>query len=106
MFEYQRAIFAEAFGRYPDRAESYLIHQQGIDGALAHMKNPDVPAWENMYSTDEGHKRGRGWAKLAIWGNLPRAARQAYGSVDKVTSKQFVQCWRSRMETGSWPVVW
>jgi Transglycosylase SLT domain len=106
MFREQRDQFAELFGRYPDEAEAYMIHQQGIEGCAAHLLHPDAPAWENMHSTGEGQQRGASWSRLAIWGNLPPIAHQRYGSVDAVTSRQFVDVWRSRVTTGSWPVMW
>ena len=106
MFESHRAIFMETFGRYPDHTEAYMIHQQGIEGYINQTRHPDEPAWQNMYSTREGAQKGRGWARMAIWGNLPPIAQKKFGSVDSVTSKQFVDVWRKRVETGAWPQNW
>lgn len=90
--------FAARTGKQPDAADLYMVHQQGMGGYTAHMKNPDRPAWENMASTAEGRQKGERWAKAAIWGNLPQSAKDQFGSVDKVTSKDFTNWWRARVE--------
>ena len=84
-------------GREPRGFEYYLAHQQGLGGAMAHLGNPDKPAWQNMASTEEGLRRGEQWAKLAIWGNMtPQMKAQFPGGVDTVTSKDFVAGWAQR----------
>lgn len=85
-------------GRPPTAGEVYLAHQQGEGGAAAHMANPDRPAWENMASTAEGRQKGAAWAKQAIWGNLPDDAKRQFGSVERVTSRQFADYWTGRVE--------
>ena len=106
MFKEQREQFMEIFNHYPDSAEAYMIHQQGIEGCAAHLKNPDDPAWKNMRATGEGQSKGEWWAKLAIWGNLPPIAHEKFKTVDAVTSRDFVDVWRRKVETGHWPVSW
>ena len=32
-----------------------------------------------MYSTAEGQRKGPGWAKLAIWGNVPNDLKAQFG---------------------------
>jgi hypothetical protein len=70
-----------------------LIHQQGEAGYDAHLKNPDAPAWQNMYSTGEGKQKGAAWAKLAIIKNMPGGVAQ-YGGVENVTSQMFTDSWK------------
>jgi hypothetical protein len=101
----ERAAFTQQYGRQPDAADSYLIHQQGVGGAAAHMANPEAPAWQNMYSTGEGRERGPGWARQAIWGNIPDNASASPsfnkamfpGGVDTVTSQDFMDGWRRKV---------
>lgn len=84
--------FEREYGRSPSPGELYLMHQQGVSGANAHFKNPDLPAWQNMakFGSDS-------WAKKAIWGNLTPAAKKQFGSVNNVTSRDFVQFWMNRI---------
>ncbi len=91
--------FKSRFGRDPNVAELYLIHQQGLGGAMAHWSNPDAPAWQNMASTAEGRSRGAGWAKAAIWGNVPDNLKARYGSVENMTSRDFVEMWAHKTGT-------
>src|SRR5260221_1618133 len=95
--------FRALYGREPSLTDLYMVHQQGAGGYDAHMSYPDAPAWENMYSTAEGRQKGSHWAKQAIWGNLPDAAKRYYGSVENVSSRDFVNTWRGRVEGGSSP---
>src|SRR6185437_9483772 len=53
---------AHVLGHEPTPADYYLAHQQGIGGAVAHLTQPNLPAWQNMFSTVEGHQKGQGWA--------------------------------------------
>src|SRR5215813_11955660 len=90
--------FSLQYGRAPTATELYMIHQQGVSGAAMHMANPDVPAWLNMYLTDEGRRKGPGWARLAIWGNVPADQRAQFpGGVDSITSRQFMDMWATKM---------
>lgn len=94
----ESAAFQSQYGRAPTAGEIYLIHQQGAGGAAAHMANPDAPAWENMASTGEGRQKGDGWAKQAIWGNVPADVRAQYpGGVDSLTSQQFMDIWNNKV---------
>lgn len=90
--------FVEANGRKPSATDLYMIHQQGKGGYDAHMSDPDAPAWENMYATPEGKRKGKAWSKRAIWGNIPVSERKKYGSVEDVTSRDFVNLWAARVE--------
>ena len=90
--------FSAKTGREPTAGELYLMHQQGAGGAMAHIENPDRPAWQSMASTAEGRQKGEAWAKQAIWGNLTPEAKRQFGSVDNVTSRQFVEFWSGRAE--------
>ena len=53
-----------------------------------------------MYNTGEGRQKGEGWAKKAIWGNIPASQRARFGSVENVTSEQFADLWRERYARG------
>ena len=89
--------FQQANGRPPTAFDLYMVHQQGADGYAHHMANPDNLAWQNMLATREGAVRGEKWAKAAIWGNIPRQYRDQFGgSVDNVTSAQFLEMWQER----------
>jgi len=89
--------FKRKYGRDPTDGDLYLIHQQGWGGAQAHWANPDQPAWQSMYSTGEGQQKGPGWAKQAIWGNVPDAMKAKFGSVDNITSRDFVSLWNNKV---------
>lgn len=93
----ESADFERRYGRQPTPADLYMIHQQGAGGSAAHWANPDAPAWQNMASTAEGQNKGEGWAKQAIWGNIPDADKARFGSVDNVTSKDFVGLWNNKV---------
>jgi hypothetical protein len=93
------AELSKVLGREPTAGELYLAHQQGMGGAKAHLANPDAPAWQNMAGTAEGRRKGEGWAKQAIWGNVPDGMKANYpGGVDSLTSRQFVDLWKSKVE--------
>ncbi|MDO8879145.1 MAG: hypothetical protein Q7V40_23965, partial [Pseudolabrys sp.] len=83
----EESRFANNYGRPPTVNETYMGHQQGEGGLRAHLSNPDAPAWQNMASTGEGRQKGEGWARQAIWGNVPNAMKAKFGSVDNITSK-------------------
>jgi hypothetical protein len=88
---------ARSLGHEPTPADYYLAHQQGIGGAVAHISQPNLPAWQNMYGTVEGREKGQGWAKAAIWGNMtPDMKAQFPGGVDTVTSGDFARMWAQR----------
>ena len=84
-------------GRTPTAGDVYLVHQQGEGGALEHRRNPDRPAWQSMYATAEGQKKGEKWSKLAIWGNIPHSERKQFGSVENVTSRDFMKLWNDKV---------
>jgi hypothetical protein len=83
--------------RKPDLSDLYLIHQQGWEGAAEHISQPDRIAWKSMCATSEGREKGEKWCKRAIWGNTLPAIKQAWKSVDKLTSEGFVGMWRARV---------
>ena len=97
----ESAAFSQKYGRQPDASDLYLIHQQGSGGAAAHMATPSAPAWQNMYSTGEGRAKGPGWSKLAIWGNVPDQDKARFGSVDNVSSQDFMNLWRAKVMGGN-----
>lgn len=95
--------FSQKYGRAPTATELYMIHQQGVGGAAMHMANPDTPAWLNMYLTDEGQRKGPGWARQAIWGNVPADQRAHYpAGVESITSRQFMDMWATKMARFGW----
>jgi Transglycosylase SLT domain len=92
-------LFDQRNGRGPTAVELYLMHQQGIYGAALHLSEPDDPAWQNMHQTGEGKKRGAGWARKAIWGNVPSDERARFpAGVESITSRQFIEIWTRKME--------
>jgi uncharacterized protein (TIGR02594 family) len=88
--------FRAQYGRDPTGAELYTIHQQGWGGYQQHTAQPERAAWESMYATAEGQQKGTAWAKQAIWGNLPASERRRFGSVENITSGEFLDFWRQR----------
>ena len=50
-----------------------------------------------MCATSEGREKGEKWCKRAIWRNTLPAVKQAWKSVDKLTSEAFVGMWRERV---------
>lgn len=93
----ERDEFASKYGRQPTAAEIYFIHQQGVAGAPAHWNNPNQPAWQSMLSTPEGQRKGAGWARQAIWGNVPNDVKAKYGSVDNLPSGEFWKLWQDKV---------
>lgn len=94
--------FEATYGRPPTAADLYMVHQQGEAGYAAHMANPNAPAWVNMASTGEGRQKGAGWAKAAIWGNIPSDRKGDFpGGVESVTSAEFVDMWRQKVDGSS-----
>ncbi|WP_439373744.1 transglycosylase [Bradyrhizobium sp. DASA03120] len=81
----------------PTLSDLYLIHQQGWEGAAEHISQPDRIAWKSMCATGEGKEKGERWCKRAIWRNTLPAVKQAWKSVDKLTSGAFVEMWRARI---------
>jgi predicted GIY-YIG superfamily endonuclease len=97
MFLVQAEKFRWALGHFPDYAERYIVHQQGIQGAIEHYSHPERIAWQSMCATDEGMVKGEQWCKRTIWGNLLPLWKQAFGSVDKISSADFVTMWTERI---------
>lgn len=90
--------FSKILGREATPSELYMVHQQGIGGATNHMRFPDRPAWLNMAATGEGKHKGAGWAKQAIWGNIPNDMKRQFGRVENVTSKAFTDMWNQKFQ--------
>jgi hypothetical protein len=63
MFLIQAEKFRWALGHYPDYSERYMVHQQGIQGAIEHYSHPERLAWQSMCVTDEGLLKGEHWCK-------------------------------------------
>jgi predicted GIY-YIG superfamily endonuclease len=97
MFLVQAEKFRWALGHYPDYAERYMVHQQGIQGAIEHYTHPERVAWQSMCATDEGVLKGEQWCKRCIWGNLLPQWKDAFGNVDKISSGEFVSRWTERI---------
>ena len=97
-FATEALLFEFGTGRKPTFSDLYLIHQQGWQGAAQHVSHPQRIAWKSMCATDEGREKGERWCKLAIWRNTLPAIKQAWKSVDRLTSGAFVSMWRQRVE--------
>src|SRR6267154_484092 len=90
-------LFEWVTHRKPTLSDLYLIHQQGWEGAAEHIRQPDRIAWRSMCATSEGIEKGERWCKRAIWRNTLPAIKQAWKSVNKLTSEAFVGMWRARV---------
>ncbi len=90
-------LFEWVTQKKPTLSDLYLIHQQGWEGAAEHISQPDRIAWRSMCATSEGREKGEKWCKRAIWGNTLPAVKDAWKSVDKLTSGAFVGMWRERV---------
>ena len=90
-------LFEWVTHRKPTLSDLYLIHQQGWEGAAEHIGQPDRIAWKSMCATSEGMEKGEKWCKRAIWRNTLPAVKDAWKSVDKLTSGAFVGMWRERV---------
>jgi len=98
MFLVQAEKFRWALGHFPDYAERYMVHQQGIQGAIEHYKNPERVAWQSMCATDEGVLKGEQWCKKCIWGNLLPEWKRVFGNVDNIQSGDFIALWTGRID--------
>jgi len=90
-------LFEWVTQKRPTLSDLYLIHQQGWEGAAEHISQPDRIAWKSMCATSEGREKGEKWCKRAIWRNTLPAVKDAWKSVDKLTSGAFVGMWRERV---------
>jgi hypothetical protein len=85
-------LFEWVTHRKPTLSDLYLIHQQGWEGAAEHISQPDRIAWKSMCATGEGKEKGEKWSKRAIWRNTLPAVKDAWKSVDKLTSGRSSEC--------------
>jgi hypothetical protein len=90
-------LFEWVTHKTPTLSDLYLIHQQGWEGAAEHISQPDRIAWKSMCATSEGMEKGEKWCKRAIWRNTLPAVKDAWKSVDKLTSEAFVGMWHKRV---------
>jgi hypothetical protein len=97
IFLVQGEKFKSALGHYPDFAERYMVHQQGIQGAIEHYTHPERVAWQSMCATDEGVLKGEQWCRKCIWQNLLPQWKRTFGSVEKISSGDFVSLWTGRI---------
>lgn len=98
MFLVQAEKFKWALGHYPDYAERYVVHQQGIQGAIEHYTHPERVAWQSMCATDEGVLKGEKWCRKCIWRNLSPQWKRTFGSVEKISSGDFISLWTGRID--------
>jgi hypothetical protein len=96
-FVTEKILFEHAVGREATFEDMYLVHQQGLGGAVAHLTHPERIAWKSMCTTDEGQEKGAAWCRKAIWGNTLPALKARAGSVEKLTSGDFVAHWNKRV---------
>ena len=97
IFLVQAEKFKWALGHYPDYAEGYMVHQQGIQGAIEHYTHPERVAWQSMCETDEGVLKGEQWCRRCIWRNLLPQWKRTFGTVGKISSGDFVSLWTERI---------
>jgi hypothetical protein len=96
-FMTENVMFEMFTQKTPTFNDNYLIHQQGVEGAVEHLSHPRRLAWRSMCATYEGKEKGEKWCKRAIWGNTLPAVKRVWKSVNKVTSADFVGMWRQRV---------
>ncbi len=96
-FMTENILFEMFTYRTPTLNDIYLIHQQGVEGAVEHLSHPRRLAWQSMCATYEGKEKGEKWCKRAIWGNTLPAIKRVWKNVNKVTSAAFVGMWRQRV---------
>jgi hypothetical protein len=94
----QAETFRSALGHHPDHAERYMVHQQGIQGAIEHYTHPERVAWQSMCATDEGVLKGEQWCRKCIWRNLMPQWKKTFGKVEKISSADFVRLWTGRID--------
>lgn len=94
----EATLFEWYTGKKPTFSDLYLIHQQGWQGAAEHVGHPERIAWKSMCATDEGMEKGEKWCRRAVWGNTLPTVKQAWKSVERLTSGAFVKMWRDRVD--------
>jgi hypothetical protein len=52
-----------------------------------------------MCATDEGKEKGEKWCKRAVWGNTLPTVKHVWKTVDNLTSGDFVNMWRQRLNS-------
>jgi len=96
-FMTENVMFEMFTQRTPTFNDIYLIHQQGVEGAVEHLSKPRRLAWRSMCATYEGKEKGEKWCKRAIWGNTLPAVKRVWKNVNRITSADFVGMWRQRV---------
>lgn len=89
-------MLSRVAGREATFADHYLAHQQGLAGASALLRNPDMPAWQairQFYPNDR-------IAQSAIMGNIPRGSPLKGLDVNQISSAGFVSYWRDKFNQG------
>jgi hypothetical protein len=97
-FAISAIMFELTTHKKPTISDLYLIHQQGTQGAEEHVTHPEQIAWKSMCATDEGRDKGEKWCKRAVWANTLPEVKQAWKSVDNLTSGAFVKMWETRID--------
>jgi hypothetical protein len=90
-------LFEISTHKKPTLSDTYLIHQQGVQGATQHVSSPNRVAWKSMCATDEGRAKGEKWCKRAIWANTLPAIKKVWKTVNNLTSGAFVGMWQQRV---------
>src|SRR6202022_4820751 len=55
-------------------------------------------AWQSMCATDESVLKGEQWCRKCIWRNLLPQWKQTFGSVEKISSGDFVSLWTGKID--------
>jgi hypothetical protein len=97
-FATEAVLFESDTHKKPSFSDLYLIHQQGWQGAVEHVSQPDRIAWKSMCATEEGREKGEKWCKRAIWLNTLPTIKHIWKSVNNLTSGAFVTMWRERVD--------
>ena len=88
------AAFRSKLGRDPTDAELYIAHQQGLGGALALMRNPDMPA---------AHALVAGGAYKSL--DTARIAIRANGGNPDAPAQAFVNMWTGKFTGAGMPSI-
>jgi Transglycosylase SLT domain len=101
----------QQLGREPTSAELYGSHNQGMGGVMAHIQNPDQPAWKTMLATKEGQDRiesdgqagAEKWAKSTVNANVPSdVTKRLYnGDASQITSRDFMAINATKVQGGN-----
>lgn len=93
--KYKEGEFIKEFKRNPMPTELYAMHQQGIKGGPAIIRNPHAIA---ASSIKQYYKNSQSVANSAIWGNMKDYMKVGFKDASEVTGAQFLALWAVEIE--------